>query len=61
MRREADGSQVAVQCQPLLPDYQAYMRGVDRGDQMIGFYNVARRSKKWWKRVFFSTFWSAAF
>lgn len=60
MRREADGSQVAVQCPPLLPDYQAYMRGADRGDQMIGFYNVGRRSKKWWKRVF-STFWSATF
>ena len=53
MRREADGSRVEVQCPPLLPDYQTYMRGVDRGDQMIGFYNAGRRSKKWWKRVFF--------
>ena len=52
MRREGDGTQIAVQCPPLLPDYQAFMRGVDRGDQMIGFYNVGRRSKKWWKRVF---------
>ena len=28
------------------------MRGVDRGDQRIGYYNSGRRSKKWWKRVF---------
>ena len=28
------------------------MRGIDRGDQLIGFYNIVRRSKKWWKRVF---------
>ncbi len=41
-----------VSCPPLLPDYQTYMRGVDRGDQLIGYYSVARRSKKWWKRVF---------
>ena len=57
MRREADGSRVVeVQCPPLLPDYQAYMRGVDRGDQMIGFYNAGRCSKSGRKK-----FWNAAF
>ena len=40
-------------CPPCLPDYQAYMRGVGRGDQLIGYHNVGRRSKKWWKRVFY--------
>ena len=51
-RREKDGSQKNVECPPLLPDYQKFMRGVDRGDQLMGYYNVGRRSKKWWKRVF---------
>jgi len=37
---------------PLLPDYQQYMRGINRGDQLVGFYNVGRRSRKWWKRYF---------
>ena len=41
-----------VMCPPLMPDYQAFMRGVDRGDQLIGYYNIGRRSRKWWKRVF---------
>ena len=41
-----------VNCPPLLPDYQQYMRGVDRGDKLIGFCNVGRGLKKWWKRVF---------
>ena len=41
-----------LECPPLLPDYQAYMRGIDRGDQLMSYYNVGRRSKKWWKRVF---------
>ena len=27
------------------------MRGVDRGDQMIGLYNLGR-SRKWWKLLF---------
>ena len=51
-RRQADGSRIDIPCPPLLPDYQAFMRGVDRSDQMIGFYNIGRRSKKWWKRAF---------
>ena len=44
---QPDGSQVAVECPPLLSDYQQYMHGVDCGDQYIGLYNVGRRSKKY--------------
>ncbi len=51
-RRKKDGTQKEVESPPCLPDYQKYMRGVDRGDQLMGYYNVGRRSKKWWKRVF---------
>ena len=51
-RRKLDGTQEDVECPPLLPDYQAFMRGIDRSDQLICLYNVGRRSKKWWKRVF---------
>ena len=46
-RKNPDGSTIDVPCPPLLPDYQQYMRGVDRGDQLIGCYNIGRRSKKW--------------
>ena len=49
-RHQVDGTQIDVECPPLLSDYQAF--GVDRSDQMIGFYNIGRSSKKWWKRVF---------
>jgi len=51
-RRTKDGTQEEVNCPPCLPDYQAYMRGVDRGDQLMSYYNVGRRSTKWWKRIF---------
>ena len=51
-RRQIDGSRIDVPCPPCLPDYQAFMRGVDRADQRIGYYNLGRRSRRWWKRVF---------
>jgi hypothetical protein len=51
-RKTVTGDREDVVCPPLLPDYQEFMRGVDRGDQLIGYYNVGRRSVKWWKRVF---------
>ena len=47
-RREKDGSLRNVECPPLLPDYQAllYERDRLRRDQLMGYYNVGRRSKK---------------
>ena len=51
-RRNPDSRSVDVSCPLLLPDYQQYMRGVDRGDQLVSYYNIGQRSKKWWKKVF---------
>jgi len=48
-QRTKDGTQEDVNCPPCLPDYQAYMHGVDHGDQLTSYYNVDR-STKWWKR-----------
>jgi len=50
-RRIKDGSCKLVPCPPCLPDYQHFMRGVDHGDQRIGYYNIGRRFRRWWKRV----------
>ena len=41
-RKNPDGSKIDIICPPLLPDYQQYMRGVDRGDQLVGYYNIGR-------------------
>ncbi len=51
-RRDKDGIKRNVQCPPLLPDYQKIMKGIDCGDQLMGYYNIGRRSRKWWKRIF---------
>ena len=37
LRKKAyDGSIVGISCSPCLPDYQTFMRGVDRSDQSMG-------------------------
>lgn len=47
------GRSTMVAAPPCAIDYTTYMRGVDRGDQLIDLFNSGRRSKKWWKRLFF--------
>ena len=51
-RRSNDGRRVSVTCPPCLIDYHELMRGIDHGDHniMMGYYNIGRRSVKWWKR-----------
>ena len=46
------GSREDVACPPCLPNYVQFMRGVDMVDQLIHYYNISRRSRKWWKRVY---------
>jgi len=36
----------------LIVDYNKYMNGVDRCDQLLTYYALNRRSTKWWKKVF---------
>ena len=41
-----------LDCPVSVRDYNVFMRGVDRNDQLITLYNGGRRTKKWWKRLF---------
>ena len=34
-------------------NYNKYMNGVDRSDQLIKYYNILRQTKKYWKTLFF--------
>ncbi len=56
LRTEKDGSRIERQCPPCVIDYQKFMGGVDRGDQLESYYNMGRRTKKWWRRVVFYLF-----
>ena len=40
--------------QPLaIHEYNQYMNGVDRSDQMLAYHNVSRKCYRWWKILFF--------
>ncbi|KAL3881448.1 hypothetical protein ACJMK2_027890 [Sinanodonta woodiana] len=46
-------TQQQVTVPKMLSDYQQNMKGVDLCDQMVGYYLLHHRSKKWWHRIFF--------
>ena len=43
----------AVRKLKLIDDYNRYMGGIDRNDEMIGTYSCVRKSMKWTKKVAF--------
>ena len=47
-RCKTTGAQEDKPCPPCLPDYQCFMRGVDRNDQMEQYYTIRRRSIKYY-------------
>ena len=51
-RVRAGGASQQVVVPAAVADYQKYMKGVDLMDQMIGYYIINHRSKKWWRRIF---------
>jgi hypothetical protein len=52
-RRSGMNIQRPVVVPKMLRDYQKNMKGVDLCDQMVGYYLLNHRSKKWWRRIFF--------
>lgn len=44
---------VQVRQPSVIKDYNSYMGGVDKSDQLIGKYKVLRRTSKFWKTLFY--------
>ena len=40
----------------VVQDYNDNMAGVDKSDQMLSYYSFERKTKKWWKKLFFHLF-----
>ena len=51
--RQATGGVEVVQKPAVIEDYNKYMGGVDKSDQLVAYYGFRHSSKKWWKRAFF--------
>ena len=51
--RQASGGVETIQKPLIIEEYNQYMGGVDKSDQLVVYYGFRRSSKKWWKRAFF--------
>lgn len=53
-RKQPDGSLKVVPCPTLVKDHNNQMGCVDKTDQLKSTYEIDRRSRKWWHRIFFN-------
>ena len=51
-RRKLDGSRVTIPCPLAVLLYNRFMGGVDNGDQLRGYYECRKRSRKFYKYVY---------
>ena len=54
--RSAPGGRDVVEKPEAVVEYNKYMGGVDRGDQLLSYYGFPHRTVKWWRRAFFFLF-----
>ena len=52
-RRQKDGSRISVPCPISVVDYNKFMGGVDRGDQIRGYYSCRTKCRKFYKYIFY--------
>lgn len=53
LRRQRDGSRQQVPCPEAIISYNTHMGGVDRGDQLRGYYRCRVKSRKFYKYIFY--------
>lgn len=51
-RKQKDGSLKELSCPIMVKDYNKYMGCVDKADMLKSCYEISRKSKKWWHRIF---------
>ncbi|GLV38540.1 hypothetical protein CBL_05104 [Carabus blaptoides fortunei] len=52
LRTQKDGTRHEVACPIVVKDYNVFMGGVDKADQLRTTYGMNRKSRKWWHRLF---------
>ena len=51
--RRAEGGQEEVRKPVVVEEYNRFMGGVDRSDQLLSYYGFSHRTVKWWRRAMF--------
>ena len=55
-RKEGDGTRRSVPCPAPMALYNTYMGGVDRNDQLRGYYHVRMKCRKFYRYIFWFLF-----
>ena len=50
--RRVDGGQEEIKKPVVVEEYNKFMGGVDRSDQLLSYYVFLHRMVKWWRRPF---------
>ena len=53
LRRPRDGTRISLPCPAAIVSYNTYMGGVDRSDQLRGYYSCRSKSRKFYKYIFY--------
>ena len=53
-RKQKDGSSLDINCPTAITNYNNKMGGVDRNDQLRGYYNIEVKSRKFYKYLFYA-------
>ena len=53
LRRQKNGSRIPVPCPTSIMDYNNFMGGVDRGDQLRGYYSCRTKCRKFYRYIFY--------
>ena len=56
LRRQRNGTRISVPCPESIISYNSNMGGVDRGDQLRGYYNCRTKSRKFYRYIYFFLF-----
>ena len=51
-RKKKDGERETIACPRIVKDYNANMGYVDKADMLKTTYEIDRKSRKWWHRIF---------
>ena len=55
-RKKKDGTSATFNCPSSLVKYNQYMGGVDRNDQLRGYYHIQLKCRKYYKYIFWFLF-----
>ena len=53
LTHRAEGGQEEIRKPVVIEEYNRFMGGVDRSDQLLSYYGFAHRTVKWWRRALF--------